>query len=293
MTMTPSVLATGLQGLVGSKLSQTFGHAYTFQNIDIHDPKNPIDITNAQQVMETFRSSSAEFVVHFAAFTDVTAAWNQRGDKNGLAYQVNVVGTENIVKAAAATQKHLIHISTAYVFDGQKNEPYTENDSIHPIEWYGETKAAAEQLVQESHGAWTILRIDQPFRSDSFPKADLVRKMVSKINQSPTPSFFNDHFFGPTYIDDFAKVIEWVFRTKTTGLFHASSGEQWSDFDFAQALCAAQSLSPNFTAGSLADYLKTSVRPYQKNTALNCEKLKKTIDFKMLSINEALKTVLL
>lgn len=289
--MKHAILGTGLSGLVGSRFVTEFGQAYEFQNLDLSHPQHPVDITQLEQVRQIFAASPAKFVVHFAAFTDVTKAWEQRNDINGIAYRVNVIGTENIVQAAAETGKHLIHISTAYVFDGNKAEKYTESDPMNPIEWYGQTKALAEEKVQASHGAWTILRIDQPFRSDPFPKLDIVHRIIQGLQAKTLYPQFTNHSFGPTYINDFAKIIDWVIRTGTTGLFHASSGEQWSDFAFAQCINETLKLGSEVKPGDLDNYLKTLNRPYQRNTALDCSKLRARLDFQLTPIERALTQV--
>ncbi len=283
------LLGTGLSGLVGSKLTQSFADVYSFQNLDVSHPENPVDITQLDQVQKAFEASDAAVVIHFAAFTDVTKAWEQKDDKNGIAYKVNVTGTENIVKAAEATGKHVIHISTAYVFNGEKPEMYTEEDQLSPIEWYGQTKAWAEEKVTASSAPWTILRIDQPFRSDPFAKVDIAHRILQGLKEGTLYPQFTNHFFGPTFIDDFAKVINWVIRTKTTGLFHASSGEMWSDYDFAKLINESLQLGGEVKEGDLNKYLETLNRPYQKNTSMDCSKLKQAIDFKMTPITEAVK----
>lgn len=285
MSKTP-LITTGLNGLVGSKLATDFADQYDFVSLDISSAQ-PTDITDAAQVLAAFEASSAPCVVHFAAFTDVTKAWEQRDDKNGLAYRVNVVGTENIVAAAEKTGKHVIHISTAYVFDGDKTEPYTESDEPHALEWYGQTKLLAEQRVQASSTPWTILRIDQPFRSDPFARPDIVHKIIAGIKAGTLYPQFTNHFFGPTFIDDFVKVIDWVIRTKSTGLFHASSGEQWSDYDFASLVNETLKLGGEIKKGDLDEYLKTVQRPYQRNTALDTSKLATALDFKCKTVAEA------
>jgi len=285
MPKTP-LLATGLNGLTGSKFSQLYAQKYQLDNLDISSPSRPVDITNYSQVRGIFESSPAQAVIHLAAFTDVAAAWNQSDDKSGLAYQVNVIGTQNIVKAAAETGKHLIHVSTAFVFDGTKDGLYTELDSVCPIEWYGHTKAEAEAAVQLSTGQWTILRIDFPFRSDLFLKPDIVRKTIANMRQGLP--LFTDHYFGPTYIDDFAKVIEWAVRTKAVGLYHASSGESWTDFQLGEELNKTLSLDLTVERGSLSQYLTSTSRPYQLNTALNVSKLVSQLDFKLFTVQEAL-----
>lgn len=286
-TKTP-ILATGISGLVGSKFQQLYQDKYEVQNLDINHPVSPTDITNYEQVISTVSQSPAKSLVHLAAFTNVTAAWEQKDDKNGLAYQVNVIGTQNIIKACQETEKHLIHISTAYVFDGESDTLYSEEDQPHPIEWYGQTKWEAEQAVMASDISWTVLRIDQPFRSDPYERPDVVRKIINGLSNNNLPPQFSNQYFGPTFIDDFAKIIDFFIRKKTQGLFHASSGEKWSPFEFAQAVKKAHHLKGNINPGDLNEYLKTLNRPYQKNTAMSSKKLKQIIDFQMKTIKETL-----
>ncbi len=293
MIMKPKtpIIGTGLSGLVGSKFIQIYQDKYQVINLDLHDPANPVDITNADQVMQAIRTSPAQFIIHMAAYTNVTGAWEQRGDKSGLAWQVNVVGTENIARAAQTTKKHLIHISTAYVFDGEKKTPYTEKDEPNPIEWYGQTKLEAEKIVQNLDTPWTILRIDQPFRSDKAVRPDVVRRIIAKLNDDTLPPQFRDHTMGPTFIDDFAKVLDLVIRKQLTGIYHATSGETWTDYEFALEIAKKLGLEDKVHQGSLAEYLKTTSRPYQKNTALNISKLKKELDFDLTPIKEAIHQV--
>jgi len=288
MTKTP-LLATGLNGLVGSKFTQLFSENYEVDNLDLTDPVRPVSITDANQVSEIFAASPAKFVIHMAAFTDVTAAWQQTGDTQGVAYQVNVEGTRNIMAAAAQTGKHLIHISTALVFDGETPDRYTESDIRSPIEWYGQTKAEAEKIVEESTGKWTTLRIDYPFRSDDFPKADIIRKNVMTM-QKNIPLFSN-HYFSPTYIDDLAKVIDWVIRTGQTGLFNTSCDEKLNDYQLGLAINQAFNLGLEVKEGNLDEYLATTQRPYHRNTTMDCSKLKAILDFPLLNFKEALAQV--
>lgn len=287
MNKTP-LLGTGLNGLIGSKFVMDFSNQYDFDNLDLRNPMTPVDITNEKQVLAVLSNSEAKFVVHMAAFTDVTGAWQQTDDTSGLCYQVNVKGTENLVKACAATSKHLIHLSTAYVFDGEKKEMYVETDKTNPIEWYGKTKALAEEVIQNSNIDWTILRIDQPFRNDSFEKIDTLHRVLDGMRNNKLYPQFTDHFFGPTYINDLAKVIDYVIRQKITGLYHASSGESWSDFKFAEFINQKFNLNFDLKSGSLAEYLETSNRPYQRNTALNIDKIKSSLDFQLKTIKEAI-----
>lgn len=282
------LLTTGVNGLVGSKFAQIYSDKYRFDSLELSHPTLPIDITKKSQVMSAFEQSKADSVIHLAAFTDVTAAWEQRGDKNGLAYQVNFLGTKNILEACQIFNKHLIHISTAYVFDGKKDSMYTESDKPNPIEWYGQTKYEAEQLISQSEISWSILRIDQPFRSDNFSKTDVAHRIINGLATNSLHPVFINHFFGPTFIDDFAKILDYFVSSKNTGLFHATSGERWSDYEFAQTIKEIHQLSGDVKPGNLTEYLKSVNRPYQKNTALSNKKLTKILPFKLKTVQEAI-----
>ncbi len=285
------LITTGANGLVGSKFVQLFQDKYQIKSLELRHPTHPVDITNLNAVLSAFEQSAAESVIHLAAFTNVSAAWEQQGNKDGLVYQVNVGGTQNIIKACQQYNKHLIHISTAYVFDGEKDSQYTESDRPHPIEWYGQTKWEAEQAVMESDIDWTILRIDQPFRSDPNEKTDVAHRIVQGLQKQSLPPMFTDHYFGPTYIEDFGRVLDFFATSKTTGLFHATSGEKWSDYQFAQEIKQAHDLRGKIKKGTLDEYLKTLQRPYQRNTSLECSKLKKVLGFELTTIKQALESL--
>lgn len=285
------LLITGLHGLVGSRLAMLYQDRYSFDSLDVSDPQKPVNITDAAAVDTAVGSSAATHLIHLAAYTDVSKAWEERDNREGLTYRVNVLGTQNVIAACKNHHKHLIHLSTAFVFDGQKPGLYTEQDTPNPIEWYGQTKWEAEQKIMESGIDWTILRIDFPFRPDSFVKPDIVRKIIDLLKQGKP--LFTDHYFGPTYIDDLAKIIEWVIASNTTGLFHASSGEQWSDFALAQAIIKQHNLPVAAHRSNLIEYLKQTVRPYQKNTALEVTKLQALLPFTITTIGNAISRIVL
>lgn len=285
------LIITGANGLIGSSCCKLLADRYVFDTFDVSDPDNPVDITDADNVLAAVQQSPAQYMIHLAAFTDVTAAWQQSGDTNGAAYKVNVVGTQNLVNACNEFGKHIIHVSTSYVFDGEKSEQYTEDDQPHPIEWYGETKLQAEQYIQEHAQNWTVFRIDQPFKPEPFTKLDLAHKVGNDLKAGTLFPQFEDHYFGPTWIPDFVKTIEWSMRTTKHGLYHASSGESWTNFQFAQKIAEVIGAGTSVQASKLEEYLKTNNRPYQKNTALNCEKLLREIDFQFTPIATALTQV--
>lgn len=266
------ILGTGLSGLVGSKFVELFKDKHTFTNLDL---SIGVDILNERQVQSAFESSDASVVIHFAAYTDTQKAFEQTGDKTGPAYQVNVVGTQNIANAARDTGKYFIHISTAYVFNGEKEGLYTEDDPVSPIEWYGQTKAWAEEEVARTCSHYSIVRIDRPYRMDAFAKPDILHKVKQKLEDGTLPPQFTDTSWTPTSIETFSDLLHWVVEHKPQGIFHATTEPVFSDYTFALWVKEQFNLPGEVRKGSLSEYLKTNPRPYQRNTALSTSKLKK------------------
>ncbi|PWU24338.1 hypothetical protein C5B42_00020 [Candidatus Cerribacteria bacterium 'Amazon FNV 2010 28 9'] len=265
------ILGTGLSGLVGSKFLELSKEKFECKNLDL---TMGVDILNEKQVMQAVEASNADTIIHMAAFTDVTKAFEETGNKDGVTYRVNVLGTRNIVKAAKAFDKYLVHISTAYVFDGNKESPYIETDERHPIEWYGQTKAWAEEEVEQGNGRFSVLRIDRPYRLDTFSKLDLLHKVMEKLKTNSLPPQFSDTSWTPTSIETFSQWLMQIVQGKPQGIFHTTTEQLFSDYTFALWVKEQYKLDGEVKEGSLTEYLQTNNRPYQRNTALDTQKIR-------------------
>jgi dTDP-4-dehydrorhamnose reductase len=122
--------ATGLSGLIGSRVEALTREQFEWRAFQYEDG---LDITKPEDVEQWVSGLDGDVVFHLAAFTDLNAAWQQRGDTNGSCYRINVLGTRNIANACAKFSKYLIHVSTDAVFSGEKKEPYTDQDTPNPI----------------------------------------------------------------------------------------------------------------------------------------------------------------
>ncbi len=289
------IILTGSNGLIGSKFKQLFRTKYEIINFDLSDQNNPLDITNFKNLNQRFKKySNIEAVVHMAAYTDVNKAFEEKNNKNGLVYKVNVIGTRNIARCCCEFSIPLIHLSTAYVFDGQKKSSYVEDDNVNPIEWYGQTKAYAEEEVVKVLKQYVILRLDQPFRLDVFKKKDLLAKIINGLNNKTLYPQFTNHYFGPTFVDDFCFIVDFFLKNLSiTGSYHSSSGEKWNDYDFSNLVRLNLKNDYNIRKSDLFEYLKKSVRPYQQNTSLNNNKLKKILNFEISKITDVLQRLIL
>lgn len=283
----PVVIGTGLSGMIGSRLTEMFKEEFEFINLDL---TTGVDITNHEQVNQALVKYPQVTVIHFAAFTDVSRAYTETGDKNGLVYKVNVLGTKNISEACQKNNLHLIHVSTDFVFDGQ-NPPangYTETDKPQPIEWYGQTKLWAEEEVIKSGCQAVIARLAFPFRAKFEPKADLVRKILASLKTNTLHPMFNDQIITPTFIDDICQALKVFVIKKTTGIYHVVGSTSLTPYDLALKIALVFNLKAEIKSSSFKDFLKTDPRPRQQYLRINNDKLKSDLGIEMKDIDTAL-----
>ena len=283
------IIGTGLSGLVGSRIVELLPE-YEFIDYSL---STGISILDKKQLEETtLKNTDFDCFIHLAAFTDTNQAWAQNGDKNSLCYQLNVEGTKNIIDICKKYNKHLIHISTDFVFDGTKEGKYTEEDNPNSIEWYGETKYIAEQEVLNSQISNSIVRIAYPYRANFSDKKDIARKMIEALRtKSLNHPLFNDQITTPTFVDDIALGLKYFFENKPSGIFHLVGSSVQSPFEMCQQIAKIWNFDTNLIKeGSLVDYVKNlpaGSRPWQKNLAISNEKIK-TLGISMKTLEEGL-----
>lgn len=290
MIKKPKIIGTGLSGLVGSRIIELLKDKYKFVDFSLNTNINILDIRQLEDAFQ--QNSDAIAVIHMAAFTDTNAAWAQKGDKSGLCYQLNVGGTENILELCKKYDKYLIHISTDFVFDGQKKGSYTETDQPKPIEWYGETKYWAEKFVLDSKHKSAIVRIAYPYCAKFAEKSDIVRKIIDGFKNGNLYPMFADQVITPTFIDDIAKGIEFFIKKQPEGIFHLVGSTSLSPYDMCLKIAKVFGFDQNLVKkGSLKSYIENSPsgsRPWQMNGAVSNHKVTK-LGIKIKTFDEGLK----
>lgn len=287
--MKPKIIGTGLSGLIGSRIVELLSDKYLFTDLSL---EAGVDITEPSQIKEKIKNSQAGVVLHLAAFTDVDAASRQDGDKNGSCYKVNVLGTQNIVSACKTSGKYLIHVSTDFVFDGKKKEPYTEEDKPNPIEWYGKTKFWAEEEVRKGRINYAIVRLAFPFRAEFKAKKDLVRQIIRGLEENSLPPMFIDQIITPTFIDDIARALDIFIKKKPVGIYHLVGSTILSPYELACQIADCFGFDKKkMKKGSLTEFLKTTSRPRQRYLGLSNQKIKKELGIKMGTLEEALQLI--
>lgn len=274
--MKPKIIGTGLSGLVGSRIVELLKDKYDFVDFSLDSGINVLDQQNLSYAFEQYKDAFA--VIHLAAFTDTNAAWEQRGDKNGICYRLNVEGTQNILNLVRKYNQYLIYISTDFVFDGNKTTPYLETDTPNPIDWYGETKYLGEKVITDSgYAKYNISRITYPYRAKFEPKVDIIRKVLTKLQNNEPVKMFSDQICTYTFIDDIAQALGYFFENQTTGIYHLVGSSSHSPYEMCLEIAKAFNLNKDLiSASSLDEYLKSQPvgsRPWQKTLITSNQKV--------------------
>ncbi len=167
-------------------------------------------------------------IINAAAMTNVDAC---ESDKQ-LAQNLNVKAVENIVRACRIVGAHLIHYSTDYIFDGKKG-PYTEDDTPHPLNYYGKTKLGGENAILSSDISATILRTNIVYGRAPGVKTDFVTWVRDKCRAGERITIAQDQWGNPTLCDDLALATMRVIEKGRTGVYNIAGADYLDRYDFA------------------------------------------------------------
>ncbi len=256
--MKEKILVTGADGLVGSRFVE-LSKKFTLLTPSAEE----MNLTDASSIESYLEKENPDWVINFAAFTDVNGAETQTGDEDGMAWKVNVEGVRNLVKAFKS--KNIIQISTDMVFPGDLSHPgpYDENDmppnSPDKLTWYGWTKNRAENIIR-SHGG-TILRIIYPVRANYDKKPDYIRGALKKFVEKKMFPLFMDQQICISFIDEVAETLEKIIETDSRGTFHCSSDTTTPHELISFVIDQLGEDASTVKSGSIIEFLKTQSNP--------------------------------
>ncbi|MCL6518412.1 MAG: SDR family oxidoreductase [Armatimonadetes bacterium] len=188
-----------------------------------------LELSDAERVLEVIASASPNAIIHTAA-----QAKPDFCEQNKLtAFESNVIGTFNIVRAAEKIGAHLVHISTDTVFNGEKN-PYKENDTLSPPNYYGLTKAAAEAAVATSNAGWAIVRTSIIFGPRKFPfQESFSDKIIDALKAGNRIKAYADQYRCPIPAWNLADACLEIVERRLTGIFHVECPNVVSRLEWA------------------------------------------------------------
>jgi dTDP-4-dehydrorhamnose reductase len=235
------ILVTGANGLLGQHLIKLLldNHCNVVGTgrgpCRVNFVNNPgyvyydADLLDEIAMYQVFAQEKPEIVVHAGAMTQLDECEAQRE----LCENINVKATAMIALYAEEFSKHLIYVSTDFVFDGEKGS-YCEDDICNPISWYGFTKVQAEGIVESSSIPWTIVRTCLVYGNVlSGTRKNIVSWVKESLEKNEAIKVVSDQWRTPTYVEDLAKGILLVIQQKATGIYHISGQELLTPYDMA------------------------------------------------------------
>jgi len=285
------ILVTGREGQVALSLAERAPR----RGIELSTLGRPeIDLAGpSDAIVAAIEAARPDAIISAAAYTQVDKAESE----SAMAFAVNVSGARAVARAAAKLGVPLVHLSTDYVFDGSKREPYVEDDVTAPAGVYGASKLAGEKAVLAEHENSSVLRtawVYSPFG------ANFVKTMLRLAETRDEVSVVADQRGNPTCALDIADAalflaINLVERNEPElrGVFHMTASGEASWADFAQAIfeasAAAGGPSAHVNRISTADFPTAAKRP--ANSRLDCCRLEEVYGLRLPDWRESLKIV--
>ncbi|MEM7738956.1 MAG: dTDP-4-dehydrorhamnose reductase [Deinococcota bacterium] len=242
------------QGQLGSDVVQVLTNA----GHDVHSLGRDVDILDEDGLQEAFRRLKPNVVINCAAYTKV----DDCEDQTLHAFHVNAVGALNVARATAEQDAHLIHISTDYVFDGQQGQ-YSEHDVPNPINVYGSSKWAGENLVHQVDGKCAVVRVSSVYgkAGNGGRGGNFIETILKRAQDTGKLNVVDDIYMSPTYTRDAAAALGVLLEQGFTGLTHLSSFERITWYDFAKAAVEMTSVQASVTPVPASTYPTKATRP--------------------------------
>jgi len=269
--MSNTILVTGANGQLGQtikKISKNIENTrFVFTDSDI------LDVTNMDSCQKTFDQINPDFCINASAYTNVEKAETDYQN----AYNVNVIGAKNLALCCHKYNTILFHISTDFVFDGQKKKPYTENDKPNPKNVYGKTKCKGEQEIQNVLEKYFIVRTSWLYSEFG---TNFFKTMLRLASENKIINVVNDQIGTPTNANSLVQAIFTIIQHSKSnkqnnyGIYHFSNGGNCSWYDFAKEIFRLNNVDIKLNPVNTNDFPTLAQRP--KYSVLDTAKIHKT-----------------
>jgi len=253
--MKTKVLVTGANGQLG----KTIKELYASNEDKIHftfATKKDLDISIISEIEEFFKTNDFDYCINCAAYTNV-----EQAELNpDLAFKINAEAVKNLASTCKKTNTVLIHISTDYVFDGEKQTPYLESDITNPINEYGKSKRLGEQYIQEILQKHFIIRTSWLY--SEYGK-NFMRTMLRLSKEKSELNVVSDQIGTPTYAKDLARVIFVIINSKSIqfGIYNYSNEGIANWYDFAKTIFEFSNIKIKLNPIKTETYPTLAMRP--------------------------------
>jgi len=254
------------------------GHdSYRFARLDVTDRENVIDIIGDYQ---------PDTIIHTAAMTHVDEC-----EQNQEACHIaNVTAVANLIEACETFQVHLIQLSTDFIFNGSDG-PLTEEASADPVNYYGKTKWEAEQLLQQSHCDYTIVRTVLVYGAGYDPnQSNIVLWVINKLKNKEEIHVVNDQWRTPTLAEDLAAGCSLIAKKRALGVYNISGRELMTPYHIAETVAREFNLDNSLIHETDSNtFTQPAKRPLK--TGFNIDKAIKNLGYSPHSFKEGLQLI--
>ncbi|MBA6313757.1 dTDP-4-dehydrorhamnose reductase [Cellulophaga baltica] len=233
------ILVTGASGQLGKTLNDV---RLEYPKLDfVFLDSKQLDITDNLSIEKAFTLANFDFCINCAAYTNV----EQAEKTPEIAFKVNAEGVKNLALACKENNVCLIHISTDYVFDGEKLEPYTIEDTPNPINEYGKSKLAGEKYIQEILDKYYIVRTSWLY--SKIHGNNFYKTILQKAKQGEIIKVTDEQIGCPTdTVNLTTLIISFISRKpKSFGIIHFSDNVPMNWFAFAELIIYNNSIEPS------------------------------------------------
>jgi dTDP-4-dehydrorhamnose reductase len=294
------VLVTGANGQLGQSIQIIAGNYPDIQFIFCSS--SDLDITNKDNCEKVFSQSKPDFCINAAAYTAVDKAETEPEK----AHSINVIGAKNLAEICKEFDTILLHISTDFVFNGNKSFPYTEEDATNPQSVYGQTKLDGEKAIREVLDNYFIIRTSWVY--SQFGN-NFMKTILRLAKERTSLSIVSDQIGTPTNAVDLAEAILEIVESQKSktkkettntqhptpntqfGIYNFSNDVECSWYDFAKKIVEINNINIDLQPIPTTSYPTPAQRP--KYSVLDKSKIKIVFGIEIKSWEESLRTLVI
>jgi dTDP-4-dehydrorhamnose reductase len=217
------VVIIGSGGRLGAALTRAYRGKFEINDFN----HAQLDLCAPDDLRLKLNERDFDVLINAAAFTNVDLAQKEREQ----AFLVNAEAPRVLAEICRDKSARLIHFSTDYVFDGEKEEPYREEDPPQPVSVYGESKREGEKSVLQTDDRHLVVRVSWVFGPDRLSYVD---QMIERARENENVAAVADKFSTPTYTHDIAEMLLPILAEPPTGILHIANTGQCTWQEYAQ-----------------------------------------------------------
>jgi len=274
------ILVIGAKGMLGRDLLPLLQASFIGREVIGWDIEE-IDIREEKSTRSKIETLNPETVINIAAYTDVDGCEKNRD----AAFQVNAEGMKHIVLGAKGCGAKVVYLSTDYIFDGRKKEPYLETDLPNPLSVYGRTKLKGEEVLQKGIDDHLIIRTQWLYGRHG---KNFVASVLRQAKEKRSLTVVDDQTGSPTYTVDLSRAITGLLEHNSRGIFHVANQGNCTWYTFSQAVLKfAQVEGVTLTPISTEALGRPAVRP--SYSVLDTQKFERETGMRLRHWADALK----